>query len=199
MNKPSTASIILAGGQGKRLNSKEVNKVVYPFLGKPMIKYGVDLFKRVSSPVIVVVGAFAESVKTVLKDENDVLFAFQKEQLGTGHAVRVALEALGSQPEFVLVGMGDHMMYYSKKTLEDLLALHKKESAVVTFVSTKLDDPEEAAWGHVERGATGAVVDIIEHKDGNETQKKIKEVKSGLLQKNPRVSLKSLLIPMKGK
>lgn len=181
MNNTRIGSIILAGGMGKRLNSKEVNKVAYPFLGKPMILYGVELFKKVSSRVIVVVGAFAESVKEVLENEQDVEYAFQKEQLGTGDAAKVGLELFKENPpELVLIGYGDHLMFYKDKTLGRLIELHEKDDAVVTFITTKYDNHGELAWGHVERDSSGKVIDIVEHKDANENQKKIKELNAGL-------------------
>ena len=181
MNNRRIVSIILAGGQGKRLNSKEVNKVIYPFIGKPMIQYGVDLFKTVSSIIVVVVGAFAVSVKQALKDEQDILYAFQKEALGTGDAAKVGLEQLGENPpELVVIGYGDHLMFYKENTLKQLIELQTKEKAVVAFISTKYDKPEELAWGHVERDQNGKVIDIIEHKDANVEQQKIEEVNAGL-------------------
>ncbi len=180
MDKASIASIILAAGQGKRLNSKDMNKVTFSFVEKPMITYGVELFKEVSSPVVVVVGAFADSVKDVLKDEKDVVYALQKDQLGTGHATREGLRVIKSKPELVLIGYGDHLMFYKHETLKRLIDLHQKDDAVVTFITTKYEKPEELAWGHIERDSGGKVVDIIEHKDADEDQKKIKELNAGL-------------------
>ena len=52
------AGIILAGGKGTRINTHRVSKVTLPFLGRPLIKYGIELFKGVANPIIVVVGAF---------------------------------------------------------------------------------------------------------------------------------------------
>lgn len=179
MNNPPIVSIILAGGMGKRLNSKEVNKVVYPFWGKSMILYGVELFKKVSSSVIIVVGAFAESVKEALRNEKNITFALQKEQLGTGDATKVGLEAIKENPpKLVLVGYGDHLMFYKESTLRALIDLHQKNEAVVTFITTKSEKPE--GWGRVERGANGKVIDIIEEKDANQKQKEIQELNAGL-------------------
>ena len=181
MSNTSVASIILAAGKGTRINSKDRNKVSYPFLEKPMIIYGVELFERISEPVIVVVGAFAESVKEVLKNYPEVVFVTQKEQLGTGHAVKVGLEKLKSNPpDLVLVGMGDHMMFYKKRTLEKLIELHKDKQSMVTFVTTRSSKPDELAWGRVERNKKEEVTDIIEQKDANEKQRKIKELNTGL-------------------
>lgn len=181
MNNTSVASIILAAGKGTRINSKDRNKVSYPFLMKPMVAYGVELFQEVSKPVVVVVGAFAESVKEILKNYPEVVFVTQKEQLGTGHAVRVGLQKLkDNPPSLVLVGMGDHMMFYKKRTIEKLIELHKNRQAMVTFISTRYHSPDQLAWGRVERNKDGQVIDIVEQKDANEKQRKIKELNAGL-------------------
>ena len=50
--------IILAGGKGKRINSKKVNKVTLSFWGKPMIVYGIELLETICNKLIIVVGAF---------------------------------------------------------------------------------------------------------------------------------------------
>ncbi len=179
--KSSVASIILAAGKGTRINSKDINKVAYNFLSKPMVIYGVKIFEKVSSPVIVVVGAFAESVKEALRDFPEIVFVTQKEQLGTGHAVRSALKKLEDRPpRLVLIGMGDHMMFYKQKTIQKLIDTHLKEKATVTFVTTLYDKPDELAWGRVERDKNKVVRDIVEQKDATEKQRKIKEVNAAL-------------------
>ncbi len=180
MAKGGTVSIILAAGKGTRINSRDMNKVVYPFLGRPMILYGVELFEKVSSPVIVVVGAYTRSVKKALHNRQKVRFAYQKRQLGTGHAVKVALKVLEKySPTTVLVGMGDHMMFYKKETIEKLLKEHRKQKAIASFLTIKYHSPNELAWGRVERDRKGNVLDIVEQKDATEKQKKIKELNSG--------------------
>ncbi len=179
MNNTSVASIILAAGKGTRINSKDRNKVAYPFLMKPMVVYGVELFQEVSKPVIIVIGAFAESVRQVLKNYPGVLFVTQRKQLGTGHAVKVGLKMLKENPpSLVLVGMGDHMMFYKQKTIEKLINLHKEKKAVVSLITTKLDDP--TGYGRVERNQEGHVRDIIEEKDANDQQRAKKEINAGL-------------------
>jgi CTP:molybdopterin cytidylyltransferase MocA len=60
--------VILAAGKGTRMKSKDKNKVTLPFLNKPLIVYSVELMEKIADKVIVVVGAFHESVKKVLKD-----------------------------------------------------------------------------------------------------------------------------------
>ncbi len=171
--------IILAAGKGKRMNSKIINKVAYPFLKKPMIVYGVELLENLVDKTLVVIGAFSHSVKDSLKGKK-VQYVLQKHRLGTGHAVKVALRKIVKESaSLVLVGMGDHMMFYKKSTIKKLIDLHLKKNAVVSFITTLYHDPNSLAWGRVERDKKGRVLDIVEQKDATLKQKKIKELNSG--------------------
>lgn len=171
-------AILLAAGRGTRLKSTDRNKVTLPFLNKPMIVYGVELMLSVSEKVVVVVGAFAKSVEEVLKDY-DVVYAVQKEQMGTAHAVKIGLEKIQEfSPSLVLVGYGDHTMFYRKETIENLIDVHKKENAAISIVTT-LADGNSLAWGRVIRDSNGRVVDNVEHKDATDEQKKIRELNAG--------------------
>ncbi len=170
--------IILAAGKGTRINSKEKNKVTLPFLNKPLIVYSVELMSQVVERVVVVVGAFAESVKQVLKNY-PVIFAYQAKRLGTGHAVKVALKPLEKVfPSIVLVGYGDHTMFYRKKDIKNLISLHKKTGAAMTIITVKHNN-ENLHWGYIIRDKNGRVIDSREFKDANEKQKKIKELNAG--------------------
>lgn len=175
------AGIILAGGKGTRINSKTANKVTIPFLNKPMILYGVELLHQVADPVVVVVGAFAESVKNVLS-KYEIIYADQNQQLGTAHAVDVALEEiqkLPEKPELVLVGYGDHMMFYTVKNANELINYHLRNKAAMTIVTTTINDPH--AYGRVVRDlALKNVIRVVEEKDATPEEKQIKEINAGL-------------------
>src|SRR3989344_3624986 len=173
--------IILAAGKGTRLRVKGKNKVTLPFLYKPMVIYGVELLEEITSEVIVVVGAFAQSVKEVLHDHK-VIYTYQKKRLGTAHAVKIALKELHKRkfsPTCVIVGYGDHTMFYKKGTVIELLKLHKKENAEISLLTTESEHPNELAWGRIIRGPDGLIKGIIEQKDADEKIRKIKEVNPG--------------------
>lgn len=178
MNKKITG-IILAAGKGTRMNSKNENKVSHLFLGKPIILYGVELFEKICDELIVVVGAFKQSIEKIIDGKRKIKYAYQKKRLGTGHAVKLALAELKKDPpSLVLVGMGDHMMFYKHETIKKLIRQHKEQKSVVSFISTKYHDPDALAWGRIERDKSGNVLDIVEHKDATEKQLKIKELNS---------------------
>jgi bifunctional UDP-N-acetylglucosamine pyrophosphorylase/glucosamine-1-phosphate N-acetyltransferase len=174
-------AIILAAGKGTRIKSKINNKVTLPFLNKPMILYGVELLEKVCDQVVVVAGAFAQSVKKVLKSHK-VIYAYQKKQLGTAHAVKMALDELKRRDvrsDLFLVGYGDHMMFYSVKNASDLIKYHNKENAIVTIVTTVMDDTHKL--GRIVRDSkTKSVLRVIEEKDATEDEKEIKEINAGL-------------------
>jgi len=177
--KEKITGIILAAGKGTRINSNGTNKVSYLFLNKPIILYGVELFEKLCDEIVVVVGAFAQSVKDIIDGKRKIKYVFQKKRLGTGHAVKLALNELKKDPpSLVLIGMGDHMMFYKHETIKKLIKQHIDQKSVVSFISTKYHDPDALAWGRVERDKSSNVLDIVEQKDASAKQLKIKELNS---------------------
>ncbi|OGK26113.1 hypothetical protein A2954_04160 [Candidatus Roizmanbacteria bacterium RIFCSPLOWO2_01_FULL_37_12] len=174
------AGIILAGGKGTRIRSHNVNKVSLSFVGKPLIRYGVELFKGIVEPIVVVVGAYSHSVKEVLQN-NNVQYAYQKKRLGTGHATKVGLESLNGSlnPYLVLIGYGDHMMFYKKDTVKRLIKSHLLHKAALSLITTVHANPDELAWGRVIRNKNHYIVDNIEQKDATAEERKITELNAG--------------------
>lgn len=171
--------IILAGGKGKRINSKKVNKVTLSFWGKPMIVYGIELLETICNKLIIVVGAFSHSVKATLEDYN-VLYAYQAKRLGTGHAAKIGCGiAKKYSPTYVLISYGDHLMFYKKETILKLIELHQKEKAVVSLISAIHQSPSDLAWGRIIRDSDDHIIDIVEEKDATDEEKKIKELNAG--------------------
>src|SRR6266480_2430684 len=110
------AAIILAAGKGKRMQTTDINKVVLPIGGKPMIHRSVSFIKSLGIETIIVVVGFAkESVMQVLGDS--VFYAEQQEQLGTANAVGVGLSKIPPQIENVLVVNGDDSAFYKHDTI----------------------------------------------------------------------------------
>lgn len=172
--------IILAAGKGKRMNSHTVNKVSLNFAGKPMIAYAVELLEGICSSIVVVVGAFSHSVKDSLKSYN-VMYAQQKKRLGTAHTAKVGLETIKASPTplSVLVGYGDHMMFYKKETVKKLIKLQSEEKAAISLITADFNKPNDLAWGRVIRDAKGFIVDNVEQKDATKEQRKIQELNAG--------------------
>ena len=167
--------VILAAGQGKRMNSN-LPKVLQPLAGKPMIDHvlgTVSLLEDISRK-IVVVGHMADEVKAHLEGYQDVQFALQSPQLGTGHALQQALPLLDEAAEYTLVLLGD-VPLIQPETIERLRSVAGDGMAILTTV---LRNP--FGYGRILR-QKGRIVAIVEQKDATEGQKQIREVNTGIM------------------
>ncbi|HUU00611.1 MAG TPA: bifunctional UDP-N-acetylglucosamine diphosphorylase/glucosamine-1-phosphate N-acetyltransferase GlmU [Myxococcota bacterium] len=171
-----TACVILAAGDGKRMRSA-LPKVMHPVCGQPMIYYPVAQVLRCGfGPVVVVVSGRDSETTDFLRGRfgNKLVFATQKKQLGTGHAVLSARRALSSHKGKLAIIYGDVPLLSSS----DLSALSRAgKRAAVTFLSCRLDDP--AGYGRVIRDARGEVECIVEHRDASAGQRRIDEINAG--------------------
>lgn len=150
-------ALILAAGKGTRMCS-ERPKVLHTLLGQPMLGYILDAVKSVfPTPPLVVAGHKAELVEAAFPD---VEYIRQKEQVGTGHALQIALsqlEALAVSHVFVI--NGDAPLITSG-LIRDFL--HKAEDADIAFATAIMPDP--GSYGRVVRNH-GVLQAIIEAKD----------------------------------
>lgn len=166
--------VILAAGKGKRMNSV-LPKVLQRLGNKPMLEWVLnsaeDLLKG-QSPVVVI-GHGAEQVEQYFADR-PVKFVLQSEQKGTAHAVAQALPHLENE-EPVLVLYGD-VPLISPSTLE---ALSKQAGDEVGLLTVELENP--TGYGRILRNEQGQVIGIVEEKDADDEQKKIKEVNTGIM------------------
>ena len=167
-------AIILAAGKGTRMHT-DLPKCAYPFLGKPMVNYIIDSLKEASvKEIITVVGYKKEEIIKCLP--KDVKTAYQAEQLGTGHAVKCAKNALSSLDGITLIFPGD-MPLIDSKSINSLVKTHLEKKNDLTVVTTILDDAMK--YGRIYR-ENGYIKKIVEFKDCTEEQKEIKEINSGL-------------------
>ena len=167
------AAIILAGGKGKRMKSKDINKVVVPLGDKQMILHTVGRLKELLiGPIIVVVGFAKESVIKAL--DGEVVFAEQSKRLGTSHAVMCAIKRVPKDINTVLVLNGDDSAFYTKGIIKKLIDTHLKENAALSFLTIMVDNP--IGLGRVMRDNNGKVIGIVEEKDATAKQRKITEI-----------------------
>jgi bifunctional UDP-N-acetylglucosamine pyrophosphorylase/glucosamine-1-phosphate N-acetyltransferase len=169
-----TSAIVLAAGKGTRMKS-ELPKVLHPVCEKPMILHIIDKLDAIGvQDVIAVVGHKAEKVKEVVGLR--VKYAEQTEQKGTGHAVMQAVPFLNEEGNTLII-TGDTPLI-QEKTLLSLIENHIQTDNDGTVLITKFDDP--TGYGRIIRNSVEEVVGIVEEKDANEEQKKIKEVNTGI-------------------
>jgi len=173
---------ILAAGKGTRINAQTSNKTTLLFNGKPLIQYAVEVYKGWADRTIVTVGVFKESVIEALKNYQ-VDFLDQGEPLGTGHAVQVVVEDIkkrGLSPTELLVGYGDHMMFYTPEVVRKMIKTHQHRKATVTLITTKYSDPDLLGWGRILRGGlSGHIKKVVEQKDATTEERKVQELNAG--------------------
>lgn len=168
--------IILAAGEGKRMKSGRP-KVVHSLGGKPLLAYVLETARRLKpKKLAVVVGHGAEEVKKECGD-SAITWVHQEKQLGTGHAVGCTREIFRNFSGDLLILSGD-VPLISKESLLGLLRCHRKQNAVLTFVSASLAEP--AGYGRVLRDDKGSLLGIVEERDASEKEKQIKEINAGI-------------------
>ncbi len=177
------AAIILAAGKGKRMKSN-LPKVLHLINGKPLIRILMDTMKTLPlERLVTVVGFRGEMVIEELKDFK-IDFAWQKNQLGTGHAVLMCRDYFKDFDGTILVAAGD-VPFLSAKSILNLFEIHQINSASATCLSAEFDDP--SGYGRIiRRNGSDILLDIIEEKDADAEIKKIKEINSGTFCFNSR-------------
>ena len=163
-------AIILAAGHGTRMHSR-IPKVLHPLMGRPLLTYAIDAVKGLSTEKpVVVVGHEAEIVRSVIGDQ--VVFALQEQQLGTGHAVLSARSHIDPTSELIIVTFAD-MPLLRAETLQKLVDLHRSSDAVLTMSSIVGDVPR--GFGRIVRDAAGNVTAIVEEAVATPQQLAIRE------------------------
>jgi len=164
------AAIILAAGKSTRMHSR-LPKMLHPLCGIPMTAHVIRTCRAASvARIVVVIGHAAEEVRAGLGEE--VEYAYQANQQGTGDAVRSAQALLGDWPGTILALAGDVPLLASA-SLQELIALQQRSSSVAALLTAKLDDP--TGYGRILRSTDGQVIGIVEQKNATSQQKAIKE------------------------
>lgn len=168
----SLSVVILAAGQGKRMRS-DTPKVLHRLGGKTLLEHVVHTAERFQSSLpIVIYGHQGELIKHRLANLN-VIWTEQKEQLGTGHALLQALPHIPPDHR-VLVLYGD-VPLISPETLQRFLTMDEKNLGMIT---AHLANP--FGFGRIIRDEQNKIIDIVEEKEADPTQKLIKEINSGI-------------------
>ena len=178
--KTSFKAVILAAGKGTRMKSSKP-KVLHEIFSKPLVGWVIDAINNILGEDkvenVVVVGCGSDEVEKYLKNFDNVSCVLQKEQLGTGHAVSMALDYLKNYTGTVLVTCGDTPLLKSS-TLAKMIEYHEQGNFDVTVMSAILDNP--FGYGRIVRGVSGNVDKIVEQKDCSDAQKQIKEINAGV-------------------
>ena len=167
-------TIILAAGKGTRMKSN-LPKVLHKVCGRPMIEHVIEAARGAGSErEIVVIGSGADEVEKAI---TDVEFALQAEQLGTGHAVKMAKDKITDMEGTVMILCGDTPLV-SADLLEKFIENHEQTKATATVLTAMM--PDATGYGRIVRNQSGSVDKIVEHKDATEEELQIHEVNSGM-------------------
>ena len=153
------SAIVLAAGMGTRMKSGLV-KVMHPVAGPPMIAWPVAAaFEAGVAGCVLVVGHQGEKVRAYFADREEVSFAVQSEQLGTGHAVRCAMSGLADGAGTVLILCGGTPL-------------------IRPVMTATVADP--FGYGRIVKVADAYITSITEEKDASPEQRLIREVNAGV-------------------
>ena len=175
-NHRHLSTIILAAGRGTRMQSDQP-KVLHLLSGKPLLDYSLKLSRTIGSErIVVIVGHQAELVRRAFPAP-DIVFAEQRPQLGTGHAVLQARDQFSDYMGTILILCGD-VPCLKAATVRSLIDCHCAEQAAVTVMTTLLDDP--GSYGRVITDQGGDVLKIVEARDASDQEKQVREINTGI-------------------
>ena len=172
-----TDIIILAAGKGTRMKST-LPKVLHRLAGKSLLQHVIDSANNVQNAnMIVVTGHGSEQVRSAVSSSEvgQINYVEQTEQLGTAHAVQMAVPNLGSGGTSLIL-YGDVPLILPETILGMLSAVSDNSMSLLTVT---LGDP--TGYGRILRDESGQVTAIVEQKDASTEQLKVTEVNTGVL------------------
>jgi len=175
---PARTVVVLAAGEGKRMKSS-LPKVLHPLLGRSLVGHVLAAAEPLGAArLLVVVGHGAEQVTAHLAETAPAAEpVLQAEQNGTGHAVRMALQAAPEATGTVVVLNGD-VPLLRPDTLADLVAAHEAAGNAATVLTAEVPDPN--GLGRIVRDDAGRFAAIVEHRDAKREQLAVREINAGI-------------------
>jgi bifunctional UDP-N-acetylglucosamine pyrophosphorylase/glucosamine-1-phosphate N-acetyltransferase len=169
-------AIVLAAGKGTRMKSS-LPKVLHPLRGLPIIEHALRAVVQATGhrPVIII-GRDAAAVQAAIGDRADC--ALQTEQLGTGHAVLMAEDAMCDDPSAQVIVTAADMPLVRPETLRALVYEREHNGAAISLLSVVVNDPR--GFGRVVRDASGNVTAIVEEVACTPQQLKITELNGAI-------------------
>ncbi len=153
------------------------SKVLHKLCGKPIISYPIKACKSlIPDELYIVIGQNSEDIKNVINDSN-IVFVYQSEPLGTGHAVMQVIPYLKNKDMDVLIMPADAPLIRIE-TIKELYNFHKENDALVSILTTEMPDP--TGYGRIIRSSGNRVLMIVEEADAFPEEKQIKEINSGI-------------------
>ncbi|MEU1964961.1 bifunctional UDP-N-acetylglucosamine diphosphorylase/glucosamine-1-phosphate N-acetyltransferase GlmU [Micromonospora sediminicola] len=170
--------VVLAAGEGKRMKSS-LPKVLHPLLGRTLLGHVLSAAGPLGADrTVVVVGHGADQVREHLTQVAPAATpVLQERQLGTGHAVRIALDAVPDATGTVVVINGD-VPLLRPATVEALVEAHEGAGAAATVLAAEVPDP--TGLGRIVRDTQGQLEQIVEERDATPQQRALREINAGI-------------------
>ena len=176
MEEKVFCALILAAGKGTRMKS-DLAKVLHILEGKPLLHYCLQSAHRAGAEkIVVIVGHQADMVRQEFS-QCGCIFIDQKPQLGTGHAVLQAKEALTGYSGKTVILCGD-VPLLKPSTIKSLIENHIATGAAITVLTTIPPDP--LGYGRIVKDANGNIAKIVEQRDATDVDKQIGEITTGI-------------------
>jgi UDP-N-acetylglucosamine diphosphorylase/glucosamine-1-phosphate N-acetyltransferase len=191
MNEQNFSIVILAAGLGKRMNNPDIPKVMTELNKQPLIYYVLETAISLKpDKIVIVVGHKKDILISYINDiflklfpdfsKDKILFVEQKQQIGTGDAVKSATQYFTGYNGEILILSGDVPML-SSNTLINFINLHNNNvhnNKLISVLSATTDNPYN--YGRIVRNSESSFSAIIEEKDATDSIKQIKEINSGI-------------------
>ncbi|MBM3940939.1 MAG: UDP-N-acetylglucosamine diphosphorylase/glucosamine-1-phosphate N-acetyltransferase [SAR202 cluster bacterium] len=174
----SWAAIVMAAGRGTRMRSR-MPKVLHPVAGAPLLQYVLTAVRHTRPTRALVVASPLNRSAIVSVAGPDVQSVDQDEQLGTGHALAVALPEVPFSATDILLANGDIPLIRGE-TIRALAALHLERKATVSVLTAHLPPAQAADLGRIERGARDKVIAIVEAREAHTAAKPTVEINVGV-------------------
>lgn len=166
-------AIILAAGQGTRMNSQTA-KVLHKVGNKSLLQHVIDASRPLVNSINVIIGHHSESIKKTTSND-DINWVNQKEQLGTGHAVQQAIPHINDN-SICLILYGD-VPLIKTETLQILT--DKAESSGFSLLSVMMENP--FGYGRIIRDSNNSILSIVEQKDASKDELQVREINTGIM------------------
>lgn len=170
--------VILAAGQGKRLNCAELPKVLFEIGGSSVISYILEVLQKngiKKNQIVLVVGFKADLVKE--KIGAGYIYALQTKRLGTAHATMTGEKVLPENFTDFLILNSDDSAFYKFASLADLTEFHLSNNNDISLLTCEPDNPQ--GLGRVARGQGGKVIKIVEKENMTPDLEQIREISTG--------------------
>lgn len=166
--------IVLAGGKSKRFNS-EKSKVLHELLGKPILSYSIENLKKLKIKKIYIVVGGKSKEEIIKKFKKEAQIIDQKLPLGTGDAVKKALQEIKERDDLIVLPGDAPLLRY--ETLKNFIEFYNKNKPDALILTAIFENPR--GYGRIIK-ENSRIIRIVEEIDANEEEKNIKEINTGV-------------------